>query len=151
MVSYEKAAQRAAECFASGYNCAESVLIAATEHVAVKSTAVPRAATAFGGGIARMQLTCGALTGGVIAIGLFCGRDDPKGDRARSDGIAKEYATWFEARFGCADCRGLSGMDFSDPEQSAAFRAPGGKHQTICVPLVREAAAKLCRLLDAAR
>ena len=39
--------------------------------------------------------------------------------------------------------RALTGIDFSDPDQNAAFRAPGGAHEAVCERLV----AEVCRHL----
>ena len=55
--------------------CAESVLLATAEALGIRSDAVPKAASAFGGGMARQGNACGAITGSLIAIGLARGRE----------------------------------------------------------------------------
>ncbi len=142
-----EASDRSRAHFASGYNCAESVLLAVTEYLGIQSEAIPRVATPFGGGMARAQEVCGAVTGGAMAVGMLCGRDEPKGDRAAADARVKAFMQWFRENHGDVTCRALSGVDFSDPEQSAAFRSAGGPHQTICVPLVTAATKYLCEVL----
>lgn len=66
--------------FDNGFNCAESVLLATSHEKFAQSIGgiIPRIATGFGGGIARNGDVCGALTGGVMAIGLALGRVSPE-------------------------------------------------------------------------
>ena len=43
---------------------------------------------------------------------------------------------------------GLTGVDMKDPAQMAAFRAPGGKHYTVCTGCVRWACMYMARLKE---
>ena len=61
--------------FFSGFNCAESSLIAVTYAMGMQSDMFPRIASGFGGGVGRYGSICGALSGTIMAIGAFCGRD----------------------------------------------------------------------------
>lgn len=71
--------QRTYELFQGGFHCAESVLAAVLEASGAKPEAVPlQAATGFGGGMGRCkEETCGAITGGILALGLLEGRNSP--------------------------------------------------------------------------
>jgi C_GCAxxG_C_C family probable redox protein len=62
--------EKAVSRFLSGYNCAQSILLTMSEHRDGENVLIPRIATAFGGGIGRCGSICGALTGGVMAIGI---------------------------------------------------------------------------------
>jgi len=56
--------------------------------------------TGFGGGV-RMKDLCGFYTGGVMGIGLFCGRVKVK-DREESKKCSKltiEYTKWWKGNF----------------------------------------------------
>ena len=93
-----------------GYNCAESVLKTLMEELELD---VPpetlKAATGFGGGIGGTGCTCGALAGGVMAIGLVCGRTeagDPSAAVAR--GLSGELQRMFSQRHGSTCCRVLT-------------------------------------------
>ncbi|UCC33999.1 MAG: C-GCAxxG-C-C family protein, partial [Candidatus Bathyarchaeota archaeon] len=66
-------AENAASYFKEGYNCAQSVLLAMQEFWNIGNPVEPKVASAFGGGVGRRGSLCGALTGGVIAIGLKYG------------------------------------------------------------------------------
>jgi len=124
--------------------CAETVLLTIAEAFGVKNPAIPRVATAFGGGIAGLQDACGAYTGGAMAIGMLMGRDGPGEDRERAVAACKALRSFIMERCGSVDCRGIVGeIDFVS--QQKVFRAEGGKHQTVCEPLVDA----VCRYLAA--
>lgn len=63
----ESVRDRAGRLFASGLNCAQAVLQAAAD---VKDPEMMAMAKAFGGGIGGSKCLCGAISGGVIALGL---------------------------------------------------------------------------------
>jgi C_GCAxxG_C_C family probable redox protein len=56
--------------------CARCVLHALQTHLHLGNGATIQASTALAGGVARMGETCGALIGGIMAIGLVLGRED---------------------------------------------------------------------------
>jgi len=129
--------------FAAGrIQCAETVLSVMADYYGWEDPAIPRVATAFGGGMAAMQNACGAYTGGAMAIGMLMGRDEPGGDREPAVAACKALRAFICERCGGVDCRDIVGeMDFAKNRE--AFRAEGGKHQTVCEPLVEA----VCRYL----
>jgi len=124
-------------------NCAEAVLLTLAQYRGEAGDFAPRIATAFGGGVCGRQGLCGALTGGLMAIGLELGRKQPGDDKAPANQAGKALLAWAGERFSALECRALTGVDFSDPDQNAAFRAPGGAHEAVCERLV----AEVCRHL----
>ncbi len=119
MVSYRvdrKELERlAAENFDALFNCAESTTKAVAEHFNVGRCGFPRAATAFGGGIARGGGPCGAVSGTLMGIGLLFGRD-VGGDHRHIDRVyamAREFQSEFARRFGSTLCRELLHCDIS--------------------------------------
>jgi len=70
----EKIVRLAAKNFWKGFHCSEAVLIAMAEYMGINSDLIPKIATGFGGGIAGTGSVCGALIGGVMAIGIKYGR-----------------------------------------------------------------------------
>jgi C_GCAxxG_C_C family probable redox protein len=147
-------AEGVADFHAVRLNCAESVVRILSEYYGWNNPAFPRVATAFGGGIGGTQDVCGAFTGGVMAIGMLMGRE-AGGDRAPAvDACLELRARMLETR-GALTCRGiLEDVRLDDPLQAAAFRAEGGKHQTVCEPMVawvcRHVAERWPRLEDPA-
>lgn len=66
----------AVEKFLSGYNCAQAVLYSFCDDLSLDKDAALKLACGFGAGMARKQEVCGAITGGIIALGLKHGRGE---------------------------------------------------------------------------
>jgi C_GCAxxG_C_C family probable redox protein len=110
--------ERAAEHFKRGYNCAQSVLLTMLEHWHMKNELVPKIATGFGGGIGRCGSVCGALTGGVMAISIKCGTNEPSmKERLKAYETSQKFYERFQAETGSVLCKELIGFDLSVPEQ----------------------------------
>ena len=104
--------------FGEGYNCAQSVLLTMQKFWNVANPLEPKVASAFGGGIGRRGSLCGALTGGVIAIGLKYGTNKPLvKEREKAYSLALEFHNRFEKNCGSVLCRDLIGYDLTDPEE----------------------------------
>ena len=136
--------QRIEDFHAARLNCAETVLTVFCEETGIEGAFYPRIATALGAGLSRRQELCGAVSGALMAIGLVLGREIG-GEREPAYRAGNEFMTWFEEKFGSKNCREIIGHDLSNPDENTAFRAPGGKHETICEPMVAEV---IRRLLD---
>lgn len=140
--------ERTKRYFNSGYNCAESVLLTVNEQFSstredVKSL-VPRIATGFGGGIARNGDTCGAVTGGVMAISLALGRDTSEESRDPCYPAVDQFYNDFVKTFGTCKCRELTGIDLRDTGGAEAYRRR--IHSEVCTPMVVWARIERIRL-----
>jgi C_GCAxxG_C_C family probable redox protein len=113
--------KRACDLFASGYYCAESVLLAIAEEHGIESDLIPALATGFCSGMARRCGPCGALTGGIMAIGLILGR------RTAQDSVEPAYQAVqallhaFEAEFGSRGCHEILGCDLGTEAGQETF------------------------------
>ena len=67
-----------------------------------------KAATGLGGGVGHEGDTCGALTGGVLSLGLY--HRNNESDRLYPDCI--EFYDSFKRRFGSSKCRDILGVRF---------------------------------------
>jgi len=105
----EEVERKAFDYFQSGFHCAEAVSKTITELFAQEACRdIPRVASGFGGGIGRThEDTCGALTGGVIAIGYLFGRDNPDEEWRDAYERAAEFRKRFTEEFGSTNCRAL--------------------------------------------
>ena len=70
--------------FLSGYNCAQAVLCAFCAEASLSEDAALKIATGLGAGMGRKQEVCGAVTGGILVLGLRHGRDS-MGDRSATE------------------------------------------------------------------
>jgi len=65
-------------------------------------------ATAFGGGVGRTkQQICGALTGGIIALGHLYGRSDPGADWTDASELAAKLKHRFVQEYETTNCGAL--------------------------------------------
>ncbi len=74
-----------------------------------------RIATAFGGGMSHMGLTCGAVTGALMVLGLASGR----GPETKQEVYlkAQEFVKAFGREHGAINCQELIGYDLDSPGQ----------------------------------
>jgi len=115
--------ETATKHFKDGYNCSQSVLLTMAEYWKCKDELIPKVATAFGGGMARCGSVCGALTGGLMAIGIKYGTNEPPmGKETRAYELGETFYRRFEKQNGSVMCRELIGLDLSDTEQRKKAR-----------------------------
>ena len=140
--------EKAAKRFLEGYNCAQSVLLTIFEHWNGENEFIPKIATAFGGGIGHLGSLCGALTGGVIAIGIRYGTNEPKLEkRLKAYQLAQEFYKRFEKENGSVFCREIIGYDLSVPEESE--KALNSKvFDEKCVFIVKNAVKNLLEFVN---
>ena len=113
--------------FEQGFDCGQTVLSHFAEDLDLEEETALRLASAFGGGISGMGSACGCVTGGLMALGLKYGFDQPGDAIGKKEMNAKgaEYLRRFKERCGAVNCRELLGYDVSDPEQAAEVVAQG--------------------------
>ncbi|HJV77922.1 MAG TPA: C-GCAxxG-C-C family protein [Paludibacter sp.] len=120
----EKSTQ-AAETFRCGFNCSQAVLSVFAEDFGLTKDSCLRLASPFGSGIARMQETCGAITGALMAIGLKYGKgaDGTEADKAHAYQLAQQLIARFKEQNKSICCRELlDGLDINTPEDMAEIQ-----------------------------
>ena len=135
----------AVRLFDSGFNCAESVLLATSQDGSHEL--IPKIATGFGGGIARNGDVCGALVGGIMRIGLTVGRDSPEeGSRDRCYAAVDRFYSAFVKEFGSCKCRELTGLDLKTQYGRAEYRAR--VHSERCTKIVSWATRTAAKIAE---
>ncbi len=103
--------------FRNKFNCAQSVFTPfGTEHGIPEDNCL-RIACAFGAGMGRQQLTCGAVTGAIMALGLKYGKGsgDPEEKKLETYKKTVEIFSEFKKIHGTVSCRELlNGLDIND-------------------------------------
>jgi C_GCAxxG_C_C family probable redox protein len=134
--------QTAEELFLQGYNCAQAVSHACTGNCGVPPELVVKLATGFGAGMGRQQEVCGAVTGGILALGLRGGRALGD-DKARTDetyAAVRALQERFAAKHGSCNCRELlGGCDLRTEAGQREFKEKG-YHRSRCLEYVKTAA-----------
>ncbi len=123
-IKLDEIKQAASELFYSGYNCAQSVVSSFTDFLEIDNQTALNFAVGFGGGMGRLQETCGALTGAYLVLGLHNGKKF-------SDNSDKVDATYpmiqqiekdFTQINGASSCRSLINCDLNIEEGQAEFK-----------------------------
>lgn len=135
--------------FTEGYNCSQSVLYACHGKLGLDPGVSLKLACGFGAGIGRCQEVCGALSGGIMALGLRYGRGEGEDTDRTDDTYAKTQKLMdaFKERHGSVLCRELMhGCDLRSEEGRREYTARGLK-TTTCVPCIRTVAEAVDGLL----
>ena len=109
---------------------------------------IPRIASGLGGGIGRQGEVCGALTGGVLVVGLVHGRDRAEEQEAKEAVHAKagEFVQRFAEVNGALRCRDLIELDVSTEEGIQEYYAQNLQER--CSGIVSNAVRVILELLD---
>ncbi len=113
----------AVEPFSQGLYCAESVLAVIARENDAQSPLIPGIATGLCSGMARTCGTCGALSGGVLALGMITGRAVAEQSVEPTYDLAAKLVRRFEAEFRSTNCVELLGCDIGTAEGQLAFAA----------------------------
>lgn len=141
--------REAVEAFRSGFNCAQAVLFQFADLVGLPKETLSLVATGFGAGMGRRQEVCGAVSGGIMAIGLARGRrlDQAKEGQEPAYALTRELMAAFEAEHGSVRCRDiLDGCELLTPEGQAQFRERKlGERCEACIATAVRALDRLIR------
>jgi C_GCAxxG_C_C family probable redox protein len=140
--------EKAAARFMEGFNCAQSVLATMFEYWNGENELIPKIAAAFGGGIGRCGSVCGALTGGVMALGIRYATNEPSAEkRLKAYELAQKLYKQFERQHGSVLCRELTGYDLSNAEELEKARKAKVLEEK-CISLVRNTVEILVGLTE---
>ncbi len=119
--------EQAVATYADRYNCAQAVLSVFAEGLGMERDMAMKAACGFGAGMGRLGETCGALTGGILVLGLRYGMTDSvrQEDKARTYEKVQELVMRFSAEHGHTTCRRILGEDISTLEGFALATEKG--------------------------
>lgn len=141
-------AEQARENFFKGYTCAQAVLLAFADdlHIGEEALfALSAASRPFGGGMGRLRLTCGCVSGGAMALGLFA-PDLPKSELYA---LVQQFAEAFRRKNGSIICGQLltgSGIQ-TDTSPAAEPRTEEYYRRRPCPSLIYDGAEILETLL----
>ncbi len=139
--------KKAEQLFNNGYNCAQAVIGAVCEDVGLDFDTAMKAAEGFGGGMGRMRLVCGAVSGMTMAAGMVLSRGEKDGDtRAEVYSRVHTMADNFKEMNGsiiCAELLGLNDNNVYNPKPEARTekyykKRPCGCLVTDCVGILEK-------------
>ena len=132
--------KKAAEFFNSGYNCAQSVLASFAKEAGLTEEQALKITAGFGGGMGRMQHTCGAVIGAYLIISALNGSDDASSTEAREKTyrLVRKFDAVFTEKHGSTNCRELIKYDLNSEEQRKEA-SEKGVFEIQCTGFVKDA------------
>ena len=95
----------AAELFLSDCNCAQAVLEAFSDVTGLEKSFAAKLASSFGGGMGRLRLTCGTVSGAVMVLGTVFSKEEINPENKKEVYAAvQEFSGRFKAENGSVVC-----------------------------------------------
>lgn len=126
MINVEERAERARNNFKSGYNCAQSVVLAFSDIFKTDEAMLLAMTSGFGGGMGRLREVCGTVSGMAFIAGLALPATDPSDKKRRTENYAlvQECAGEFRRLNGSIVCKELLGLVPMNPSVAGTAPAP---------------------------
>lgn len=136
---------RAVDYFMQGYGCCQSVVAAFADLYGLDETMAKKIAAGFGGGVGRMRMMCGAVSGIVMLVGLHCGQTEGSDRDGKSacykvvqDLLAKSKEE--NGSLICAEILGIKGYEKAHSTYVASARTAEYYKSRPCAAKVESAA-----------
>jgi C_GCAxxG_C_C family probable redox protein len=113
-----KRSDKALQFYSKGFNCAQSVIASFADVLEVNEETAIRMASGFGGGMGRMQDTCGAITGAFMVIGYLRGKykTDDEHSNEMTNKLIQDFSKKFTEKHGSINCKSLINYDLNSTE-----------------------------------
>ena len=110
--------EKAIDSHRSGLNCSQSVLTAYADEMNVDNEFALSVSCGFGGGMGRLQETCGAVTGAFMVLGIYnCKKfTDNKERKEKTYAMVQRFSHKFKSIHGVMDCKTLINCDLNTEE-----------------------------------
>ncbi len=125
------------------------MLLAVSKARGMEWGCIPRIASGLGGGMGRQGEVCGALTAGVMMVGLVYGPDGVEEKEAKEAVYTRagEFVRRFDEVNGAVRCRDITGVDLSSEEGIQEYRSRNLKEEK-CAGVVSNGVRVLLDLLE---
>ena len=101
-------AERAKELFEQGYACSQAVALAFADLTGIEENAIAKMTLPFGGGLGRLRLTCGAVSGMALIVGLLVAKEEnSQENKLNTYAITRELCEKFVQENGSLICSDL--------------------------------------------
>ena len=136
---------RAVDNFMAGYGCCQSVVAAFADLYGLDDVMAKRIAAGFGGGVGRLRMMCGAVSGIVMLVGLDCGQTEGSDREGKSAcyKVVQQLLARSEQENGsliCAEILGLKGHEKAHCNYEASPRTAEYYKKRPCPEIIRNAA-----------
>jgi C_GCAxxG_C_C family probable redox protein len=128
---------KAISSFKSGLNCAQSVLMAYSAQLNLDENFCLKLSSGFGGGMGRLQETCGAVTGSYMIIGIKATNIYPDANESREKTISmiREFTEKFKTIHKSTNCSKLLNCDLNTPE-GQRYLSDNNLSEKVCIKCI---------------
>ncbi len=100
--------ERAKAYFLQGYACSQAVALAFSDLLGLDEDTIAKLTLPFGGGMGRLRMTCGAVSGMAFVIGgVFADAENTPENKKKVYAIVQELCEKFKAETGSLICAEL--------------------------------------------
>ena len=133
-------AEKAISSFRAGLNCAQSVLKAYADEMNINNEFALSVSCGFGGGMGRLQETCGAVTGSFMVFGVYNFKKyaDNKDRKEKTYAMIQKFSSKFKSFHSVMDCKTLLGADLNT-EEGQKYVAENNLHEKVCERCISDA------------
>lgn len=141
--------EKALEYWNKGFNCAQAVLAAFHDITDASEEQLLKTASGFGGGMGRMQNTCGAVTGAFMVFGCIYGRYKPEDSEAaeKTYALVRQFSKKFIELHGTISCKELIGCDLMT-EEGQKFYTDNNLKKNVCAECISHSAETVEGMLN---
>lgn len=124
---------KAIQTFKSGYNCAQAVLSAYTEELNFDENYAFQISSGFGGGMGRLQLTCGAVTGAFMVFGIYNSQKYTDKIEIKNNcySMIQLFSEKFKSIHNTISCKSLLNIDLNT-DQGQQYAKDNKLFETVC-------------------
>ena len=147
---YEDRIEQARQNFLDGYNCTQSVVLAFADLYDLTPELALRISASFGGGMARMRLVCGTVSGMFLLAGLETGCQDPKDREGKTYNyqVVRDLANRFQEKVGSLICAEILGLKGAERSAMPSERTQEYYKKRPCADIVKTAARIFADFLE---
>jgi C_GCAxxG_C_C family probable redox protein len=126
--------------FDEGFVCSQSVVGAYSEMVGLDKESALKISNGFGGGIARRQEICGAVSGAIMLIGMKYGKSDSQDQAAyeKAYRLINQLCDRFIDKHRSIHCHELLGCDLAAAGQKGLFTTSCRKYVQDCAEMIED-------------
>lgn len=141
--------EKAISSFKSGLNCAQAMVTAYSDELNLDEDLALSVACGFGGGMGRMQQTCGAVTGSFMVLGIqICKKfSDNKDRKEHTYALVQKFSEKFKAINGSTDCISLLKCEIKTDE-GHRFAKEKNLFETVCEKCIADSIGIIEELIE---
>ncbi|MFW9879587.1 MAG: C-GCAxxG-C-C family protein [Candidatus Thorarchaeota archaeon] len=140
--------EKAVSSFKGTCNCAQAILSTYSTQYGLNRDTALKLATGFGGGMARLGRTCGAVSAAFMVIGLKygMGMEGDKEKKEKTYDLIQKFSGQFQEINRSVICRELLGCDINTPE-GKKYYSQNNLFEKNCVQYVKNVAEILEKMI----